>query len=162
GSFRVFLWQAQKADADRQELALAEAVSNTGNLPEAVQIRDDFNLLLLRNAAIDTTGETNLLSFNITKADAANAISNLQFKGKGGRLRLLKFAAAVRKAWLDELQETGTEILAYVPNNGYLVRETAESSGRLLRAITEAEARGETFVQWVGDFKDEYKIQPAL
>src|SRR5262249_47372056 len=24
GSFRVFLWQAQKADADRQELALAE------------------------------------------------------------------------------------------------------------------------------------------
>lgn len=162
GSFRVFLWQVQKADAGQQELALVEAVSSDGNLPRSVQIRDDFNLLLLRNGAIDTTSEANLLSFNKTKADTAKALSNLQFKGKGARLRLLQFAAPVRKAWLDELKASGTEIIAYVPNNGYLVRETAESSGRLTQAVAEAEARGESFVQWIGEFKDEYKIHPAL
>ncbi len=160
GSFKLFL--LHQPNADRQQLSLEEALASDGELPPSIQIRDDLNLLLLRSGIIDTTSEGNLLPFDKSKFEAATVGSDLQFKGAGSRLRLLQFSGPVKQAWLEQLQATGVEIIAYVPSNGYLVREDAASSGRLAKAIGEAQARDEAFVQWVGDFKDEYKIDPAL
>src|SRR5262249_32718507 len=54
------------------------------------------------------------------------------------------------------------EIIAYVPNNGYLVRGDSGARARLRSRNEIAEARGEGFVQWDGLFLDQQKIHPAL
>ena len=36
-------------------------------------------------------------------------------------MRVIQFAGPIADAWLDELRETGAQILQYVPDNAYLV-----------------------------------------
>jgi hypothetical protein len=139
----------------------------TGNHENSTQIRDDFNVLLLRAGVIDTSSEANL--FGLGKAAATDATNSSSATAprqkerfKGSRLRLVQFAGPVKRKWLEELQRVGLEVIAYVPNNAYLVREDANSASRLDDSIRTAQDVGEAFIQWQGDFKPEYKIHPAL
>lgn len=130
-------------------------------------VRDDFNVLLLRSGAIDTTADEAPGSFVGMGREAAAyglqaAASTDDKPGKESALRLVQFVGPVRRAWLDELQASGLEPIAYVPNNGYLVRGDADARDRLMSRNQSAAARGEGFVQWEGPFLDEHKIHPAL
>jgi hypothetical protein len=152
-SLRLFASDKHEATAD--------------NLQNALQIRDDFNVLLLRSGVIDTTEEEDfsgidkaLLSGTANQTAAPTTAQNARFKGS--RLRLVQFAGPVKQAWMDELEAGGLEVIAYVPNNAYLVREDAKAADRLGLAMQNAQSRGEAFIQWEGDFKQDYKIHPKL
>src|SRR5580693_6512801 len=74
-----------------------------------LQVRDDYNLILLNATRLDTsTPETQTL-----RQPAGN------FAGK--RLRLVQFAGPVQPAWRKALLDAGAQIVNYVPHNTYLV-----------------------------------------
>ncbi|HWP43031.1 MAG TPA: S8 family serine peptidase, partial [Blastocatellia bacterium] len=130
-------------------------------------VRDDLNVLFLRSGAIDTTagrGAGSLLGMGRhLKSDAPQQESLRRVeKVREPRLRLVQFAGPVKRDWLDQLLSSGLEIIAYVPNNGYLVRGDDRASQLLLSAASSAYDRGDGFMQWEGPFLDEYKIHPAL
>jgi hypothetical protein len=138
-----------------------------GNLQNALQFRDDFNVLLLRSGAIDTTEEAGFTGIGKELIDGVanqtpSPIKVQKNKGTGTRLRLLQFAGPVKQIWMDELRASGLEVIAYVPNNAYLVREDAKAADQLDSSMQRAQSRGEAFVQWMGDYKPEYKIHPNL
>ncbi len=183
GSFKLFALHQdalEAFEAGREPLSLnedgAKSISlqtkseeqpTKGNEQNSAQIRDDYNVLLLRSGVIDTSDEVNFLGIgkalttdSTNSSSAAAPVQKERFKGS--RLRLIQFAGPVKQVWLEELQRVGLEIIAYVPNNAYLVRENTNSASRLDASIRAAQNDGVAFIQWQGDFKPEHKIHPAL
>ena len=66
---------------------------------------------------------------------------------------LLQFVGPVKEEWKSAVEATGAEIVAYVPNNGFVVGATAEQLARI-RAIPE--------VQWMGAHHPAFRISPDL
>jgi subtilase family protein len=169
GSFKLFvLAGGAVGEIESKSHEAAELSSAPGHQPSTpLAVRDDFNVLLLRAGAIDTTAdavEGEFIGFaRAAEPDGARAgdSSNAQKTG-GADLRLVQFVGPVKREWLEELRASGVEIIAYVPNNAYLVRGDRRASGRLLKAGREAAARGKGFIQWEGPYLDEYKIHPAV
>lgn len=141
GSFRLFSLQ-------EESLQVLQSRTET---PGGVNVRDDFNLLLLRWRAIDTTVEPAVTSG--LKADRARA---------SAKLRLVHFVGPVKGEWLDQLTQSGLEPVAYIPSNGYLVHgDNAEL--RIEQAILGSRRPGRSsFIQWHGPYLNEYKIDPRL
>src|SRR5882724_2115243 len=136
-------------------------------------VRDDLNLLLLRSGAIDTTDDEttgafvgmgrSAASYGLQASASRGIETSESNKSTGGtELRLVQFVGPVKRAWLEQLEASGFETIAYVPNNGYLVRGDSNARARLMSSTQSAEARGEGFVQWEGPFLEEHKIHPAL
>ncbi|MFY9607865.1 MAG: S8 family serine peptidase [Blastocatellia bacterium] len=124
-------------------------------------VRDDFNVLFLRSGAIDTTAEDAPGNFiglgRVSVSDRARAAARGQ-STSGPGLGLIQFIGPVKGAWLDRLRASGLEPIAYVPNNGYLVRGDAQTRARVLNLAQS----DEQFVQWEGDFEARHKVHPAL
>ena len=130
-------------------------------------VRDDFNVLLLRSGAIDTTADPASGNFfglggRNSSPLAQAGVARFKGKSKSSELRLIQFVGPVKRAWLDQLRASGLEVVAYVPNNGYLVRADESATARLLSANRAAAGRGEGFIQWEGPFEDRYKIHPKI
>ena len=127
----------------------------------SLTVRDDFNVLFLRSGAIDTTAEDapgNFIGLGRAEISDRPRASALNQDAGGSGLRLIQFIGPVKRAWLDRLRASGLELIAYIPNNGYLVRGSAQASAQLSR-LSESDGR---FVQWEGAFEAEHKIHPAL
>jgi hypothetical protein len=124
-------------------------------------VRDDFNVLLLRSGAIDTTDEGAPGRFvglgRASSISTQSASPRPTSTASSSPLRLIQFVGPVKRDWLDALRASGLEPIAYVPNNAYLVRGTDAATASLMRL-----ASREQFVQWEGPFADEYKIHPRL
>jgi len=109
-----------------------------------VEIRDEYNFILLNAAKLDTSkSETQALR----KSVGAFA---------GRRMNLVQFAGPVQPAWRETLLETGVQIIDYIPRNAYLVYGNAEAL-----AAVQALAAKAPHIQWEGAYLDEYKIHPA-
>jgi hypothetical protein len=165
GSFKLLAMDdaALEGTESQQSIQSSTSSSSRSITSSAFTVRDDFNVLLLRSGAIDTTVQDAPGSFigmgraaNNQTAQAAS-VEN-ERKSKGSELRLIQFVGPVKRAWLDDLRASGLEPIAYVPNNGYLVRGNDSSRAQLMRLA----ARGENFIQWEGPFTAEYKIHPRL
>lgn len=167
GSFKL-LAMDESALASAEESSIADANGRVGDgATGRFTVRDDLNVLLLRSGAIDTTGDEATGAFVGMGRPAASF--GLQAPASPGnesigsdQLRLIQFVGPVKRAWLDQLEVSGLEAVAYVPNNAYLVRGDSNARARLMSSNQRAEARGEGFVQWEGPFLDEHKIHPAL
>jgi len=108
--------------------------------------RDDLNLLLLRAGAFDTTeGEV----------ATATALGESDFADK--QLYLVQFVGPIKKEWVNELS-SHADVVAYVPNNAYLVRASSKGLAR----INKLKANSASRVQWAGAFKPAYKIAPEI
>jgi subtilisin-like proprotein convertase family protein len=75
------------------------------------------------------------------------------FSGK--RLHLVQFAGPIKPDWLKALEQSGAQIVSYVPHNAYLVYGSAGELARL-----QAQARSNPHIQWDGDYADDFKIHP--
>ncbi len=160
GSFKLFVFaQAQLADA-RRALSLAATEKAASPDPSRLLVRDDYNSLLLRSGVIDTTDESSPGAF--FGLGRATGFIEKQIRASKSGLRLVQFIGPVKGEWLDQLRASGMEIIAYVPNNGYLVRGDAGSRTRLIQSARRSHARGQGFLQWEGEFEDRHKIHPAL
>ncbi len=71
----------------------------------------------------------------------------------GKHYYLVQYTGTIHPLWFEWLIGTGAEVLAYVPNNAYLVRIDAAHRSALEQLPD---------VRWVGDFHPGYKIDPAL
>ncbi len=162
GSFKLLVMDDAGLEGaeNRQSIQSIAPSSDHSITQSAFTVRDDFNVLLLRSGAIDTTVQDAPGSFIGMGRAANNETSGLKSerKSNGSELRLIQFIGPVKRAWLDELRASGLEPIAYVPNNGYLVRGSDSSRAQLMSLS----ARGENFIQWEGPFTAEYKIHPQL
>ncbi|MFL6273955.1 MAG: S8 family serine peptidase [Blastocatellia bacterium] len=125
--------------------AAAESVS-TQSL-DGSAVRDDMNVLMLRAHSFDTT-----------VGDEAYSASSLgALEPADEQLYLVQMIGPVKKDWVRQIAGEA-EIVAYVPNNGYLVRATAEAFSRFKQMQSDNRA----FVQFAGSYKPEYRIAPEI
>jgi Subtilase family len=168
GSFKLFVMDNEALESDAVTRRHADAAVESNSLDQRAgmatsryTVRDDFNVLLLRSGAIDTTDERapgRLVSLGrAANVAAQSAGSHAAPVAGSSSLRLIQFAGPVKREWFEALRASGLEPIAYVPNNAYLVRGTAAATAGLIRL-----AAREQFVQWEGPFADEYKIHPRL
>lgn len=158
GSFKLFAMSDAALESNQDALHF-----NASKPARAFEVRDDFNVLLLRSGAIDTTAANAPGVFEgmgratgKQPSDAAGLRSAAKFAGS--ELRLIQFVGPIKPEWLDALRASGLEPIAYVPNNGYLVRGSAGARAQLM-ALASA---SDNFVQWEGPFAREQKIHPNL
>ncbi|HKS40270.1 MAG TPA: S8 family serine peptidase [Blastocatellia bacterium] len=135
--------------ADYGDFALMSAPGDTGNqvsLQSAAgsTVRDDMNLLLLRAHTFDTTLE----GAEVTTSSIGDAESADQ------QLYIVQMIGPIKKDWVNEL-ESSAKVVSYIPNNAYLIQANAEQINNLKSA-------GNSFIQWTGAFKPDYKIAPEF
>jgi hypothetical protein len=108
-----------------------------------LQVRDDYNFLLLNAARLDTS------------QPETQALRQPAGRFAGKRLRLVQFAGPVQPAWRKALLDAGAQIVNYIPHNAYLLYGDAAALARVqaLCALP--------IVQWDGPFLDQYKTHPA-
>jgi MYXO-CTERM domain-containing protein len=118
------------------------------SLPAApgVELRDDYDHILLNAGVIDTTSAS---------ATSLRGMRKTAFAGK--RFHLVHFSGPVRSEWLEELESTGVKVVTYVPNNAYLVYGDGAALGSLQRHITASKT-----IQWDGEYLDDYKLDPSI
>lgn len=169
GSFKLLAMDngaLQNAEVQRATGA-GERRDDTSFTAASLEVRDDLNVLLLRSGAIDTTDDPTTGTFvGMGRPATSYGLQSLTSpdteSSSGSPLRLVQFVGPIKRAWFEQLEASGVEPIAYVPNNGYLVRSDSTARARLMSRNQVAAARGEGFIQWEGPFLVEHKIHPAL
>jgi hypothetical protein len=113
---------------------------------ENFQLRDDFNLILLRSGQLDTT------------APEPQVHQSLRQETSPARsLHLVQLFGPPTSEALDGLKSTGVKIVSYIPNNAYIIwASRSQLAGvRALRRQTE-------LIQWDAPFHPAYKIDPRI
>ena len=114
-----------------------------------------FNKLELGNEAIDTGLIPSIVTTNLPAGDAAALQGGA---GDEKRLRLIQFAGPVMPEWLEQLKAIGrVKLVSYIPNNAYLVQIGTDGERRLAKLMV---PKGP--IQWVGDYRPDYKLRSAL
>src|SRR5262245_58536485 len=156
-SFKLLVIEDEALQAAESPKA-ASSISAADTSP--LIVRDDFNVLFLRSGAIDTTAAGSPgTPFGSTVPDSSSV--SPPGETNQSRLRLVQFIGPVKRAWLEQLRDIGLELIAYVPNNGYLVSGDVRAHTRLNMLAQSASPVG-GFIQWAGPFTDAYKVHPAL
>ena len=120
---------------------------------------DDAALTNLDASRMENEDEYDAIKLNAARLDTrAVEIQALRrpvgaFAGK--RLHLIQFAGPVKPEWRAALEETGTRIVSYIPENAYLIYGDAAVLGTMQTWATTND-----FVQWEGAYADNYKIHP--
>jgi hypothetical protein len=113
---------------------------------ERAQLRDDMNLLLLKRGQIDTTGPAPQISEGLRQPESPDH-----------SLNLVQLAGPATPDAVQALKSTGARLIAYVPNNSYLVWTTPAQMDR----VRDLGSRSE-IVQWTGPFHPAYKLDPRI
>jgi hypothetical protein len=113
---------------------------------KGAQLRDDFNLILLRRGQIDTTAPEPYVAAELRQANTS-----------APALRLVQLVGPPTPTAVRALKATGAKIVSYIPNNAYLVWATSHQVERL-QALRE----DSDIVQWEAPFHPAYKIDPRL
>ncbi len=109
-----------------------------------VESVDTENFIELHAGAVDTR----------TSATKSLRKARGSFRGKG--LHLVQFAAPVKPEWRAELVATGVKIIAYIPQNTFLVYGDAAAL-----AAAQTWAGTNAVVQWEGTYADDWKVNPT-
>lgn len=112
---------------------------------EKAQLRDDFNLIMLKRGQLDTTG-----------ADPVIAEALRQPEGLPVSLNIVQLFGPPTAEAVAKINQSGAEIVSYIPNNAYLVWATPAELARL-NSANQAD-----LVQWSGPFHPAYKIDPRI
>jgi hypothetical protein len=133
GSFS--LWRTN--DAQKQAVASRSSV----------KAHDDFDVVQLRGGT----------SINTVAGAPAVATNVQQIKSSGKQLWMVQFVGPIKQAWLARLRKMGIEVVAYMPNNAYVVWL---DGGQLTQL--EQQAKADPTVQWTGAYHPAYRIAPTL
>ncbi|HEX8185380.1 MAG TPA: S8 family serine peptidase, partial [Blastocatellia bacterium] len=159
-SFKLFLMTEGSLESGKSDYETQSSASAHEARPlSAYQVRDDFNVIMLRSGVIDTTASDAPGRFSGLGGVNGSDVAQVE-NSKPSGLRLVQFVGPVKQAWLEQLKASGFDPIAYVPNNAYLVRGPSSASAQLARHA--AISGGDGFLQWEAPFIDEYKIHPAL
>ncbi len=131
------------ADYGSYQLFAVKELDQTLATNAAVELRDDYHLINLNAAALDT------------RLPEIKALSQPVGDFPGRKMHLVQFAGPVQSAWHAELLATGVQIIDYIPENAYLVYGDAPSIAKV-----QALAATAPHIQWEGAYRDEYRIHP--
>lgn len=113
----------------------------------------------LRQARAEAADESDFIELNAGHLDTRAAEVVAMRKNVGGfggrKFHLVHFVGPIKPEWLAELEATGVKVVHYVPQNAYLVHGDAAQIAKLQNW-----SRTAAFVQWDGDYADNYKIHP--
>lgn len=146
GSFRMLV-------VDQEALGGRAAMQS---LPVAA--RDEQNLIVLNGYVLDTTNAEPLSKeppADLRQTQMAMARKN--FLRPGGGMYVVQFIGPIQDEWLRSLDQTGADVISYVPNNAYVVRADSDAAMRLIQLKDE-----QSFVQWVGDYEPAFRIRQSL
>jgi uncharacterized repeat protein (TIGR01451 family) len=137
--------QGAKVLADYGSFQLLEMDSPSPNaLRRAnVQAEDDSDFIELNAARLDT------------RAPEVVALRKTKNGFSGRKFHLVQFVGPIKPEWQNELEANGVKVVHYVPQNAYLVHGDAAGMAKLQNW-----ARTAAFVQWEGDYANDYKIHP--
>ncbi len=121
-----------------------------------VEVRDEQGVIGFNGLPIGTRGGRSV-STQLAGVPAILRQGGVAVAAETGReLRLVQFIGPVKDQWLDELSATGVTIIAYVPQNTYVVAVPPSSQA----AFDDLSARD--FVGWTGTYEPVFKIAPDL
>ncbi|WP_434388901.1 S8 family serine peptidase [Melittangium boletus] len=124
---------------------LEESVLSTLPAEAGVELRDDYNNILLNAGTIDTASER------------AQSMRGIRKTSAGKSMHLVQFSGPVRPEWYKALEETGVQVVTYIPNNTYLVYGDSASLQRLQNHMSSAKS-----IQWDGEYLPDYKLDPSV
>ncbi|MGH7242204.1 MAG: S8 family serine peptidase [Phycisphaerales bacterium] len=122
----------------------AQAAADLVTDGNGIEQLPEENKILLNVGAIDTSAA------NVRQAQRARGT----FAGKA--LHMIQFAGPVQPAWLDDLAQSGVQIVTYIPSNAYIVYGNSEQIAAL-----QTKAMASANIQWNGEYLAEHKIDPA-
>lgn len=120
--------------------------------------RDEQNLIVLNGYVLDTTNAEPLSKeppADLRQTQMNIARKNFSRPGKG--LYIVQFVGPIQDEWLQSLDQTGADVISYVPNNAYVVRADSDAAMRLIQMKDE-----QSFVQWLGDYEPAFRIRQSL
>ena len=133
--------QGGRLVADYETFQIIE--SEVSSSSDAVQSADELNLI-----------ELNARTLN-TKAAAVQARRKPAPAFAGKKLHLVHFAGPIKPEWATALQETGVEVISYIPQSTYLIYGDSAAIGKM-----QAWGRNTPFVDWEGDYSGDLKVHP--
>lgn len=112
-----------------------------------VKTRDDFDVVHLRGGK----------SINTVTGAPAVASAVRQSQTSSFQFWMVQFVGPIKPAWLAKLRKMGIEIVAYMPNNAYVVWVDGAHLTQLQGLTT-----SDPTVQWTDAYHPAYRIAPAL
>ncbi|MFN8444178.1 MAG: S8 family serine peptidase [Caldilineaceae bacterium] len=107
-----------------------------------------------------TTGTIYLQSATFDPLQSADSATNQQSNiaaaevdGSASRYSIVQFSGPVQAQWLQQVAALGGEVIGYVPENAHIVR----ASAKVLADVASLPS-----VRWIGPYRPNYKLSPAL
>jgi subtilase family protein/BACON domain-containing protein len=119
--------------------------------------RDDMNMIVLSGYLIDTSNPQPLVKELPADLKQMRMIQALAGAAPVNGLYIVQFAGPIQDAWYKALEKTGASVIAYAPNNAYVVSASTSAAGELIKMKD-----SQPFVQWLGDYEAGYKLSPEL
>jgi len=142
---REFVARGGKLVADYGGFQLVETEEASREVDGGrIQNVNDSDVIELNSARINTR------SAQRRPANEAGA----RFSGK--RFHLVQFVGPIKPRWRASLEQTGAQIINYIPNNAYLIYVDADALARI-----QAWAEIDKEIQWEGEYVSDYKLQPG-
>jgi len=143
GTVAAFVAQGAKVVGDYGAFTVLEADDAllAGSDSNRVEIDDDWNLIRLNAQVMDT------------RAPQTKARRKVRGTFAGKRLHLVQFAGPIMPEWLEELKQSGAEIVNYIPENTYLIYGDAAALARM-----QTWAGSSDFTQWEGEYSPDLKV----
>lgn len=126
-----------------------------------VTLDDTIDTIFLRGATINTANTASMASGMTTNMTTSTSVAIdpalHQTRSDEPQLWLVQFVGPLKEGWLQEVEQTGMELVIYMPSNAYLVW----GNGAALTRLEELAARS-PFVQWTGPYHPAYRLAPPL
>jgi uncharacterized repeat protein (TIGR01451 family) len=115
---------------------------------------------LLHDSNVQAIAVSDLIELNAVRIDTRSAqrpaAKEVGTRFNGKKFQLVQFAGPIKPEWRATLEQTGARIVNYIPNNAYLVHGDADVLARI-----ESWAAADGTIQWVGEYLNDYKLQPG-
>jgi len=116
-------------------------------------------LATLKQNQVESADETDFIELNAghldTRAPEVVALRKLALPFAGKKLHLVQFIGPIKPEWREALEATGVSVVHYVPQNAYLVRGDNTAVAKM-----QAWAQTVDYLQWEGDYANDYKLHP--
>jgi hypothetical protein len=121
-------------------------------------VRDDLNRVYLAGHQLDTQRPDEVES-QLAPGLRRDELAVARAEGRPVRdgLYLVQLVGPVRDEWLADLLTDGLELVAYLPENAYVVRARGPGAA----AFAQLTVRHD-YVQYTGDFHPAYRLSPRL
>lgn len=113
---------------------------------ERAELRDDLNLIMLKRGQVDTTGPEPKISDDLRQSETSSRA-----------LHLVQLFGPPTPESLQVLTATGAKVVAYIPNNSYLMWANRAERQKLHALRTTSGV-----IQWDGPYHPAYKLDPRL